>query len=136
VENVTRTRRERTKRERTAQESLLSIVLGLEAALIFFVTLAIFGLRVLDPIAAFSAGAVLFAAFILAARVQRYSWGSWVGWLMQGVLIATGLIAPVMFFVSAVFIALWSYSFVRGRALDRAKAAMMSEQPTTGSDKS
>lgn len=107
------------RRERTATESLLSIVLGLEAALMFFVTVTAFGLKVLEPGWAFGGGAVLFVLFIVAAWLVRYRFGVWLGWGLQIVLIATGIVMTLMYFIGAGFAALWVFCFVTARRLDR-----------------
>ncbi len=108
----------RIRRVRTATESLLSIVLGLEAALLFFVTVTVFGLRLLPAGAAFGGGAALFGVFAVAAWAVRFRWGVWFGWLLQAVLIALGFLIPLMFFIGAGFAALWIYCFVTARRLD------------------
>ncbi|MCU1508281.1 MAG: hypothetical protein JWR53_10 [Glaciihabitans sp.] len=110
----------RVRRERTLTEKLLSIVLGLEAILTFFVALAAFGLRVLPVSTALIGGAVLIAVLLLASRFVRYPWGAWLGWVLQAVILATGLLLPAMWVVGAAFLALWIYCFVRARAVDRA----------------
>ena len=106
------------KRARGASESLLSIVLGLEAALMFFVTVTAFGLKVVPAGVAWGGGAALLVAFLLVARVVRRDWGMWLGWALQAVLIALGFVLPLMFFIGAGFLALWTYCFVVGRRLD------------------
>lgn len=98
---------------------LLSIVLALEAVLVFFVTLAVYGLRALDPVPAFVGGAVLIVALLVATQALRYPWGSWLGWALQVVLLATGVLLPAMYIVAAVFVAIWVYCFVRGGQIDR-----------------
>ena len=105
------------RRQRSIQESLLSIALGLDAILVFFVTLTAFGLKALPPATAFIGGAVLFLAFILAAALQRFEWGVWVGWVLQVALLATGFILPIMFFIGAIFVALFIFCFVKARQL-------------------
>jgi hypothetical protein len=117
------------RRIRTVSESLLSIALGLEAALMFFVTVTAFGLKVLPPAVAFGGGAALFVLLILAARLLRYPWGVWVGWALQVVIVATGFILPLMFFVGAGFVAIWIYCFVTGRRLDARNRQLASETP-------
>lgn len=104
---------------RTATQSLLSIVLGLEAALMFFVTVTAFGLKALEPAVAFGGGAALFALFVLAAWLVRYRYGVWLGWLLQAALIATGAVMTLMYFIGAGFAGLWVYCFVTARRLDR-----------------
>lgn len=117
------------RRERSASESLLSITLALEAILVFFVTLTAFGLRVLEPVAAFAGGAVLIVLLILAGRLVRYPWGVWVAWALQVVLVATGILLPIMFFIGAGFAGLFVFCFIKGRQLDRAKAAYRAAHP-------
>lgn len=108
----------RIRRVRTATESLLSIVLGLEAALLFFVTVTVFGLRILPAGVAFGAGAALFVVFVVAAWAVRYRWGVWFGWLLQAVLVAMGLLTPLMFVIGAGFAAMWIFCFITARRLD------------------
>ena len=110
------------RRPRSVTESLLSIVLGLEAILVFFVSLTAFGLRALQPFPAFLGGAVFILALIVVAGLLRYEWGIWLGWVLQASLIATGIVLPAMFAVGTGFVAIWVYCFVRGRQIDRNKA--------------
>jgi hypothetical protein len=125
-------RQRQPRRERSVTESLLSIVLVLEVILVFFVSLTAFGLRAVEPAPAFIGGAVLVVVLTLTARVLRFSWGVWLGWVMQVVILATGFLLPIMFLVGAVFLALWIFCFVRGRQIDEQKAAFaLSEQPPT-----
>jgi hypothetical protein len=118
----------RQKRERSATESLLSIALGLEAVVVFFITMAIFGLKVLEPALAFTGGAVLLVLFVLAAWALRFPKGVWLGAAMQLVLVATGFLLPALFFVAALFVALWVYCFVKGKQLD-ARSSTNKEKP-------
>lgn len=118
----------RPRRARSASESLLSIVLGLEAILVFFVMLTAFGLRALPPVAAFAGGGALILALVLVAGLQRYPWGVWPGWVLQVVLLATGVLLPVMYVVAAVFVGIWIFCFVKGRQLDRGTAAHNQEE--------
>lgn len=118
------------KRERSATESLLSIALALEAIVVFFVTLTAFGLRALEPLPAFLGGAALILALVVTARLVRYPWGVGLGWLLQAVLLATGILLPVMYLVAAIFIGIWIFCFVKGRQLDAAKAAYLANNPT------
>lgn len=117
------------RRERNASESLLSIVLGLEAILVFFMAIAVFGLRALPPVAAFAGGAALTVALVLVAGLLRFRWGVWLGWVLQAALLATGVILPVMYVVAAVFVGIWIFCFVKGRQLDFAKQAYRLENP-------
>ena len=119
----------RPRRARSTSESLLSIVLGLEAILVFFVMLTAFGLKALPPGPAFGGGLGLIVALVLVAGLLRFRWGVWLGWVLQAVLVATGIFLPVMFVVAAVFVAIWIYCFVKGRQLDNAKRAYLEGTP-------
>ncbi|GAA2666953.1 DUF4233 domain-containing protein [Streptomyces aculeolatus] len=46
-----------------------------------------------------------------------------VGWAVQVALIASGFVVPAMFFLGAIFAALWWASVHYGRIVDEAKAA-------------
>jgi hypothetical protein len=111
------------RRERSVTESLLSIVLVLEALLVFFVALTAFGLKAVEPSTAFIGGALLVVALAVTGRVLRFSWGVWLGWVMQVIILATGILLPIMFVVGAAFLGLWIFCFVRGRQIDAQKAA-------------
>ena len=111
----------RPRRQRTLTESLLTIVLGLEAVLVFFVALTVFGLHALPPLAAFGGGAVLVLLLALTTRIVRYSWGVWVGWVLQAALLATGILLPALYIAAVFFVAMWIFCFVRARQIDRAR---------------
>lgn len=128
---MTAERPARVRRARSLTETLLSITLGLEAAMMFFAAMVVFGLDRFDPDwLALVYGAVAIVVLVLVAGLQRYRVGVWVGAALQLAIIATGLIEPTMFFVGALFTALWIYCFVRGRQIDTQKAAWLAERAT------
>ncbi|MFT4028909.1 MAG: DUF4233 domain-containing protein [Protaetiibacter sp.] len=123
------TARTRVRRERSLTESLLSIALGLEAAMMFFAALVVFGLDRLDPdwlALVYGGGAIL--VLVLVAGLQRWSWGVWLGAVLQAAILATGFLEPTMFLVGAAFVALWIWCFVRGRQIDDRKAQWLAAQ--------
>lgn len=123
------TRPARIRRERSLVESLLSITLGLEAAMMFFAALVLFGMNRFDPQwLGLVYGAAFIVVLLLVSRVQRWTWGVVVGAVLQLALILTGLIEPMMYLVGAVFTALWIYCFVKGRQVDRKKVAWLAAQ--------
>ena len=119
---------------RSATQSLLSIVLALDAILVFFVMMTAFGLDLLPPAIVFGAGIALIVVLALAGRVVARPRGIWVGHALQVVLIALGFLIPTMFFVGALFAALWLYCFFAGRRLDRRNAALFSEEQAGPAD--
>jgi hypothetical protein len=120
----------RVRRERTATESLLSITLALEAVLVFFVALAVFALKTLEPLPAFVGGAVFIVVLALCGRLVRYPAGVALGWVLQVALVAVGILVPLMYLIGAGFLALWIYCFVKGRQLDRRKLEHASSAPS------
>ncbi|HEY5230329.1 MAG TPA: DUF4233 domain-containing protein [Galbitalea sp.] len=117
---MTEARAARPRRARSLTESLLSIVLGLEAVLVFFIALTVFGLHALPPFEAFGGGAALAILLALTTRVVRYPWGVWIGWVLQVLLLATGILLPALYVAAALFVAMWTFCFIRARQIDRA----------------
>jgi Protein of unknown function (DUF4233) len=127
---MTDVRAAKPRRTRSLTESLLSIVLALEAVLVFFIALTVYGLHALPPLEAFVGGAALAIVLALATRVVRYPWGVWVGWVLQLVLLATGILLPALYIAAAIFVAMWIFCFVRARQIDRAN--LVSSAPAEG----
>ena len=129
--DAARPRRTRVRRVRSASESLLSIALLLEAVLVFFIVMVAFGLKLLPIPVVFGGGAVLVALLLVAGRLAGGPVGIWIGWVLQVALIALGILLPLMYFIGAIFAAIWIYCFVTGRRLDRRKAAYLLDNPSS-----
>jgi hypothetical protein len=124
---MTATATPRPRRVRSVSETLLSIVLGLEVALIFFIALTVFGLDLLPPVVAFGGGIAFMAVLVVAAACLRFVWGEWLGWALQVALVALGFLLPALFVSGAIFVAIWVYCFIMGRRIDRRNAAFSAE---------
>jgi hypothetical protein len=128
----------RERRRRSVTESLLSIVLVLEAFVLFFASLTFFGLKVLEPAfpawVALPAGAVAIVVMLATTAVLRYRAGVVIGWVLQAGLIALGILSPFMYVIGGGFALLWIYCFTRGRRIDRARVTTSSDDPTQGED--
>ena len=126
-------RSSRPRRTRSVTESLLSIVLLLETFVLFFASLTLFGLKVLEPAfpawVALAGGGVTIVVFLATIGVLRYGWGRAIGWVLQGVLVGLGILAPLMFVIGGGFALLWIYCVIRGRRIDEARAGTT---PTEG----
>jgi hypothetical protein len=127
LEAVTQAATPGARRRRTLTESLLTIVLTLEAILVFFIALTVYGLHALSPALAFGGGAALFVILLAATRLMRYSWGVWIGWVLQVVILATGLVLPALYIAAVFFIAIWVFCFVRGRQVDSQNHTLASD---------
>jgi hypothetical protein len=124
----------RPRRARSVTASLLSIVLVLEAIVLFFASLAAFGLKVLEPglpaWAALPLGGGFLILLLAASLVLRWPWGIAIGWVLQAALIATGIRLPPMWIVGIGFALLWIFCFTRGRRIDHARPASTQGEPT------
>jgi hypothetical protein len=107
----------------SVQQSLASIVLGFELVVMFLAALVAFGLKVLSAPVALIGGAVICLVIVATLGLLRYRAGIIVGWVVQGVIVATGIFVPIMFIIGALFAGMWVYSMVAGSRIDREKAA-------------
>jgi hypothetical protein len=123
----------RQRRTRSVTESLLSIVLVLEAFVLFFASLTFFGLKVLAPAfpawVALPAGGAAILLLLATTAVLRYRWGIAIGWVLQAGLIALGILSPFMYVIGGGFALLWIYCFTRGRRIDRARLDSTQGEP-------
>ncbi|MFJ6387311.1 DUF4233 domain-containing protein [Streptomyces sp. NPDC091972] len=81
-------------------------------------------------------GIAMFLCLALCGVVTRPG-GVALGWALQIALIASGFVVPTMFFMGAVFAALWWASVHYGRKIDEAKArfaAQAAEAPQAAQD--
>jgi hypothetical protein len=113
-----RSGRTRVRRERGVTETLLSVVLALEAAILFFATLAVNGLTDIPTELVVAVGGGLIVLFVVVAMLQRWTWGVVLGGVLQVVLIATGVVHPFMFVIGAVFAGLWGWCLMRARRIE------------------
>ncbi|WUI04291.1 DUF4233 domain-containing protein [Spirillospora sp. NBC_00431] len=94
---------------------LLAAVLGSEAIV---VALAIPVAVTVQDVGAATAGGVcggVAFACLLVAGLLRFPWAVPVGGVLQVLIIATGFLVPVMFFLGVVFGALWATGIWMGR---------------------
>jgi hypothetical protein len=101
---------------------LAATVLLLEAFAVFFGTLVAAAL--LPPQGRWStaqvwaAGGALAVVCLLVSGLVRRPAGIALGWLVQGLLVASGVFVPAMFAVGVVFAALWAWLVAIGRRID------------------
>ncbi|MFF8279299.1 DUF4233 domain-containing protein [Streptomyces lateritius] len=66
-------------------------------------------------------GVAMLLSVLLCGMLTRPG-GVQLGWVLQGALILSGFVVPMMFFLGALFAALWWASVHYGRIIDEAKA--------------
>lgn len=126
----------RPRRPTSVQASLASIVLGFELFIVFLAALVTFGLRATDPVVALVGGGVLCILLVVAMGLLRVRVGFVLGWILQFVMVATGILVPIMFLIGGFFAAIWIYCMVVGSRIDAQKRAYAAaqEEPASPTD--
>ena len=115
---------------RSLRQTLASIVLTFEIVVVFLGALVIWGLSREDggafglpSWAPLAAGGVLILLMLVTIPLLRYEWAYVLGWALQVLVLASGLLNPAMYLVGAIFGGMWAYCMVVGARIDRARAA-------------
>ena len=121
------------KKPRSIKTMFASSVLSIEAFIVFFAALAAFGLTARDWSTAgklwlMGGSVVLALVFLLACGLLRKPWGYTLGWVLQVVLIATGVLVPSMFVIGVLCALAWWYAVVKGGRMDRENLQRAEEQ--------
>ena len=104
---------------------MCSSVLAFEALIVIFaIPVAIVVYDSPKPLT-ITAGCVLAVACIVAIGFLKRPWGVWFGWVLQLLIIATGLVVPMMLFLGIIFMGLWFLSVWLGQRADGIRAANM-----------
>lgn len=98
-----------------AMLSLQAIILGLSIP----VMIAVEGVPA--PVAGLIGGGLAVACLVIAGMLRK-PWAYVVGHLIQVGTIATGFLVPSMFFIGAMFLALWLGAYFLGRKIEADKA--------------
>ncbi len=116
---------------------LASATLLLEAFIVFFATIVASRFVAVpggpSVGAVFAVGGAMAVAFVLAGGVVRRPGGIALGTGLQVLLIALGFLVPSMFFVGALFAALWFWLVSIGRRVDRDRRAWAADLAAGGS---
>ncbi|WP_235833259.1 DUF4233 domain-containing protein [Orlajensenia flava] len=109
---------------RSVQRSLASIILGFELIVVFLAALVNYGLPTgglisLGPVGSLVAGGVLCLLIILTLGLIRRPFAITLGWIVQVLILLGGFFNVAMFFVGALFAAMWAYGMIRGARIDR-----------------
>lgn len=107
---------------------LASILLAFESFIVFFATLAAFGLRVADARWVWAIGLTL-AFLMIATPAVLGKRGSYAfGWVLQAALVAIGFWLTPMFYIGGLFACMWAWAMIAGSTIDKAKLAFEREQ--------
>ena len=112
---------------RSVKRTLATILLGFETIVVFLGAVVTLGLVSVEtepgpvsPLGVIIGGVLLCAAMVALIPLLHYSWSYPIGWALQAIIIATGFVTPAMFFVGALFAAMWTYCMVTGSRLEHA----------------
>ena len=107
---------------RSVQRSMCAAMLSLQAVALFLAGLVMTGVTDIGFGAALGIGLGLAALCVLAAGTLGRPFGYWLGWGVQVVSVGLGFVVTMMFFLGAVFAALWAGAYFLGAKVDREKA--------------
>lgn len=117
------------KTDRSVFVLFTSTVLLCEAFVIAFFGLMLYGLNQDDGGLWMLIGALVLALITGgAARFVTKPAGIAIGWIIQGLLIASGFLDPFGFLVGLAFAAAWWYAIVKGKQIDKEKRQRALEQ--------
>ena len=115
---------------RSARRSLGSMALAFESFVVFFATLAAFGLQVADGAMIWVIGLVLAIVMILTPGVLGRKGSYWLGWALQLTTLVLSILTITVHWVgyiflvfSFIFIGLWGWAMLTGTTLDAANRA-------------
>ncbi|MGA9748303.1 MAG: DUF4233 domain-containing protein [Nocardioides sp.] len=109
-------------RPRSLKRSMCAGMLTLQAVVLFLAGLVLTGVTDLGFLAALGLGLGLAALCLLAAGMLGRPGGYALGWAVQVLSIGLGLVVSMMFFLGAIFGALWAGSYFLGARIDKEKA--------------
>jgi hypothetical protein len=98
------------------------MLLATELFVVLLATLAVLGLGDLSPVAALGGGAALVLLIVVAAALAGRPAGIVLGWIVQVALVATLVVSIPVGIVGLVFAAIWVYSMIVARRIDRRAA--------------
>lgn len=126
----------------SARTQFTSTILVLEAFVVLFACFVAMGLQgvegagadavpVMSDATIWTSGGILMAVLVVLSRTVGRPEGIVAGSVAQVVVLATGLVVPMMFVVGAVFVVLWVVSLRLGGRIDRERAAFDAAHPDT-----
>jgi Zn-dependent protease with chaperone function len=119
-------------RNKSIKRLLGSILLAFESFIVFFATLAGFGLKVADGPVVWAVGLSLSFLLIATPAILGRKGSYAFGWLLQVAIISIGFWLAPMFFVGAIFTCMWAWAMIAGSTIDKAKQAYEREKAAFG----
>ena len=105
----------------SARRSMCAAMLVLQAVVLGLTTPVMISVAAVEVSVALWVGLGLTVACLVTAGLLRKPWAYLVGWALQVASVALGFVVPMMFFLGAVFAALWAGAYFLGRRIDLEK---------------
>lgn len=121
---------------RSLRRTLVAAVLAFEGLVVVFAALVAMTQSSLGKSQSLVLGGALAVLCFVAAGLLRSSIGVVFGGVLQVMIVLTGVWVPMMFFLGAVFAALWVTALRIGGRIDREKAAYAEAAARTASSSS
>jgi Protein of unknown function (DUF4233) len=109
---------------------ICAAVLVFEGLVVFFAMLVALDLSDIDNATLWWVGSTALVACVVLAGLLRRSWALSAGSVLQVFIIGSGAVVPTMYFLGALFAALWFLAIFLGRRVERAQAAAPAEPET------
>jgi len=100
------------------QRRLCAAILSLEAIAFGLSTPVLISVAGVATATSLWIGLGLTTVCLVTAGLLRFAWAYSVGWAVQVAAIGVGFLVPAMFFLGAVFLALWATAYFLGRRIE------------------
>lgn len=108
--------------QKSSKRALGAIVLSFESVVVFFATLAAFGLQVAPTVWVWAVGISVSLILILTPAILGKPGGYAFGWALQALILVSGFWLWGMFLIGAILVGMWIWAMVAGGTIDRARA--------------
>jgi hypothetical protein len=112
-----------SERERSPRRGMCAGVLSLEAITLGLTTPVLITIADVSTPVSLAIGLGLAVLCLLTAGLLRHEWAYGLGWAIQVAAVALGFVIGIMFFLGAVFAALWATAYLLGRKIEHERAA-------------
>lgn len=109
--------------ERSPRRGMCAAVLALEAVVLGLTTPVMIAIADVPVGIALAVGLGLAVVCLLLAGMLRSEWAYRAGYVVQVAAVGLGFVISMMFFLGAVFAALWAGADLLGRKIERERAA-------------
>ncbi len=109
-------------KQKSSKRALGAIVLSFEAIVVFFATLAAFGLNVAPAEVVWGVGISVSILLILTPAVLGKPGGYGFAWFLQALILASGFWLWGMFLIGSILVGMWIWAMIAGGTIDKARA--------------